>query len=60
EEKAFHTMKLPSAARGLDLLADNRRLAVAHADGHLRLYRMTAKPPVAEAPAEKTEAEKTG
>jgi WD40 repeat protein len=60
EEKAFHTLKLPSAARGLDLLADNRRLAVAHADGHLRLYRMTAKPPAAEAPAEKTEAEKTG
>ena len=42
EEKAFHTMKLPSAARGLDLLSDNRRIAVAHADGHVRLYSMTA------------------
>jgi hypothetical protein len=60
EEKIFHTMKLPSAARGLDLLADNRRLAVAHADGYLRLYRMTAKPPAEEAAAEKTSTEKTG
>ena len=60
EEKAFHTMKLSSAARGLDLLSDHRRVAVAHADGHVRLYRMTAKPPAAEAPAEKTAAEKTG
>ena len=48
EEKAFHTMKLTSAARGVDLLADGRRLAIAHADGHVRLYRMTAKPPVEE------------
>lgn len=55
EEKAFHTMKLSSAARGLDLLADNRRIAVAHADGHLRLYRMTAK-----AVAPETSPEKTG
>ncbi|MCP4171956.1 MAG: WD40 repeat domain-containing protein [Fuerstiella sp.] len=45
EEKAFHTMKLPSAARGLDLLSDNLRVAVAHADGHARIYRMTAKRP---------------
>ena len=52
EENAFHTMKLSSAARGLDLLADNRRLAIAHADGHVRLYRMTAKPPGDKAAAE--------
>ncbi len=43
DDKPFHTMKLPSAARGMDLLSDNRRIAIAHADGHLRLYRMTAK-----------------
>ncbi|MBC8355963.1 MAG: hypothetical protein H8E66_28635 [Planctomycetes bacterium] len=54
EEKAFHTMKLTSAARGLDLLSDNRRLAVAHADGHVRLYRMTAQPPSEEKTSEKT------
>jgi len=48
EEKAFHTMKLSSAARGLDLLSDNRRLAVAHADGHVRLYQMSDKPPAAD------------
>jgi len=60
EEKAFHTMKLSSAARGLDLLADSRRLAIAHADGYVRLYRMTGKPPSAETPAEKPATEKTG
>ena len=55
QENAFHTMKLSSAARGLDLLSDNRRLAIAHADGHLRLYRMTAP-----APDAKTDTDKTG
>ena len=61
EEKAFHTLKLPSAARGLDLLSDHRRVAVAHADGHVRLYSMTAKPPAEKVPAEeKTAEEKTG
>ncbi len=50
EEKAFHTLKLKSAARGLDLLSDNQRLAVAHADGHLRLYRMTADSAAADEP----------
>ncbi len=48
EAKPFHTMKLTSAARGLDLLSDHRRLAVAHADGHVRLYRMTAEQPANE------------
>ncbi len=57
--KCWHTMKLSSAARGLDLLPDNRRLAVAHADGHMRLYRMTAKPPAANG-AKKPPAKKTG
>ena len=58
EEKTFHTMKLPSAARGLDLLSDNLRMAVAHADGHARIYRMTAKPPADKVPAETTPTEK--
>ncbi len=57
-EKAFHTMKLSSAARGFDLFADHHRLAVAHADGHVRLYRMTAKPPKKE-PPEKSPPQKT-
>jgi WD40 repeat protein len=60
EEKALHTLKLPSAARGLDLLSDHRRVAVAHADGHVRLYSMTAKPPAEKAQAEQTADEKTG
>ena len=58
EDKASHTLKLPSAARGLGMLADGRRLAVAHADGHLRVYRMTAEAPVKEDPAEKKPAAK--
>ncbi len=45
EDKVFHTMKLGSAARALDLLSDNRRIAIAHADGNVRLYKMTAAPP---------------
>jgi WD40 repeat protein len=60
EEKAFHTMKLPSAARGLDLLSDNLQVAVAHADGHARIYRMTAKPPADETSSEKAAPAKTG
>ncbi len=42
DESPFHTVKLKSAARGLDLLADKTQLAVAHADGFVRLYQMTA------------------
>ncbi len=41
KEEAFHTFKMKSAARALDLVGDDR-LAVAHADGHVRLYQMTA------------------
>jgi hypothetical protein len=48
-EKVFHTVKLASAARGLDLLSGNLRLVIAHANGYVRLYRMTAQ-----SPAEKT------
>jgi len=51
----LHTMKLASAARGLDLLGDNR-LAVAHSNGAVRIYQMTKKtaPPAAKtSPAKK-------
>ncbi len=43
DEIPFHTVKLKSAARGLDLLPDKTQLAVAHADGFVRLYRMGPK-----------------
>ncbi|MDC0279195.1 WD40 repeat domain-containing protein [bacterium] len=42
QESAFHTFAMKSAARALDLVG-NDRLAVAHADGFVRLYQMTAK-----------------
>lgn len=41
ESEFFHTMKLPAAARGLDLLSDARHLIVAHSDKAVRVYRMT-------------------
>ncbi|MCR9118453.1 MAG: WD40 repeat domain-containing protein [bacterium] len=41
-DKPFHTVKLPKAIRGIDLLGDNR-LAAAHADGFVRIYSMTAE-----------------
>lgn len=42
EETAFHTVALKSAARAVDLVGKNR-LAVAQADGAMRLYQMTEK-----------------
>lgn len=42
EDKAFHTHSLKSAARSLDLVGEDR-LAVAHADGNVRLYQLTAE-----------------
>ncbi|MCP4941890.1 MAG: WD40 repeat domain-containing protein, partial [Planctomycetaceae bacterium] len=42
QDTAFHTLAVKSAARALDLVG-NDRLAVAHADGAVRLYRMTEK-----------------
>jgi len=42
EDTAFHTLAVKSAARALDLVG-NDRLAVAHADGAVRLYQMTEK-----------------
>lgn len=43
EKKPFHERNLKSAARGLDLLPDSKRLAIAHADGRVRIYQMTEK-----------------
>ena len=42
QDTAFHTLAVKSAARALDLVG-NDRLAVAHADGAVRLYQMTEK-----------------
>ncbi len=42
KEEAFHTFKMKSAARALDLVGDDR-LAVAHADGNVRLYQMAVQ-----------------
>lgn len=41
ENEFYHTMKLPAAARGLDLLTDSRHLIVAHSHGAVHIYRMT-------------------
>lgn len=43
EAEFSETVKLPKAARGLDLLSDGLHLAVAHSDGTARVYRMTAQ-----------------
>lgn len=43
EKEFFHTLKLSTAARGLDLLADGRHLVVPHSDGSVYTYRMTAE-----------------
>ena len=43
QAQAFHTVKLPTNARDLNLHPDGERLAVAFADGAVRVYRMTAK-----------------
>jgi len=39
----FSTLKLKRDGRDLDLAADHLQLAVAHSDGHLRIYKMDAK-----------------
>jgi len=54
QETAFHTFPMKSAARALDLVG-NDRLAVAHADGSVRLYQMTAKPGEGDANQKATE-----
>ncbi len=47
KEESFHTFEMKSAARALDLVGDHR-LAVAHADGYVRLYQMTDPAPASE------------
>ncbi|MGI9444000.1 MAG: WD40 repeat domain-containing protein, partial [Rubripirellula sp.] len=44
QDTAFHTVATKSAARAVDLVG-KERLAVAHADGSVRLYQMTVKEP---------------
>lgn len=39
----FHKLKLPANARDLSVAPDGTRLAVAHADGFLRIYALHAK-----------------
>ncbi len=43
QAQSFHTLKLPTNARDLDLHPDGTRLAVAFFDGAVRVYDMTAK-----------------
>ncbi len=51
EKEFFHTMKLSTAARGLDLFNDGQHIVMAHSDGAVRVYRMTAE---AKKPKQKT------
>lgn len=53
QPKEFHQFKLPQNARDADLHPDALRIAVAHYDGHLRLYEMREKPPDAKPEAKK-------
>jgi len=43
EQNEFHTHKRPNSARDLDLASNDTDLATAHADGHIRIHRMTPK-----------------
>jgi len=42
-EAEFFKFKLPDTARDMDLSPDGKDVAVAHADGNLRIYRLGAK-----------------
>lgn len=44
ELQAFHSVKLDKGARGFDFTPDHRRAAIAHTDGHLRIYELAEKP----------------
>lgn len=57
QDTAFHTLAVKSAARALDLVG-NDRLAVAHADGAVRLYQMTEKAIEADGSQDATESGK--
>ena len=43
EKAEFHTMNLGQSVRDMHLAADNLHLAVAHIDGHVRVYKMGDK-----------------
>ncbi len=43
-KEEFHTLKLPSDARDLDLSPDGEHLVTAHYDGKIRVSKMAAKP----------------
>ena len=58
EVKSFHTVKLDKCARGMDFTPDARRVAVAHSDGHLRVYEMAAKAEVPKAEVSREAAKK--
>jgi WD40 repeat protein len=42
-KEEFHQLKLPNTARDFDLAPDHLRVATAHYDSHVRIYRMTAR-----------------
>ena len=44
EANEFHAVKLPANGRGLALSPDKTRVAVALADGHLKIFALTPKP----------------
>ena len=56
-DKEFHRLKLPDTARDMHLHADGLQLATVHYDRHLRISKLTPKPP-AKKKAEKKPAKK--
>ncbi len=49
----FHKLKLPDTARDMHLHPDGLQLATAHYDRHVRITKLTPKPPAAKKPAAK-------
>ncbi|HEX3601138.1 MAG TPA: hypothetical protein VHU84_13395 [Lacipirellulaceae bacterium] len=43
-EKAYHRFQMPALARDMDVHPDGLQVATAHADKHLRISRLAAKP----------------
>jgi hypothetical protein len=43
-EKAYHRLQLPANAHDMDLHPDGIQVATAHADRHVRITRLAAKP----------------
>ena len=44
QAEPFFQFKLPNTAKDMHLASDGLRVAVAHVDGHLRIYELRAKP----------------